>query len=267
MHRLLIFIMSSVIYVGSGNGNSAEAQQFFDRLLTPPTSHREAIYANLLDDLSAGGVLAKLDALYLFAAADPQTATTNLVSGNYKAWGVGVGAYGGTAPTYFTADRGITGSGADNYVLSNFSSTTAAGNFSKNDALIFVVVRSVTQSGQQQPILDDPANAGVVGINLHFDNSTITYKLNSVAATYSGIHSTGFYLLQRTASNAMELFLDNTSIATSSQASSTLSNSNMVLAPSALQLPVAAIGKSLTPTERGVLDTACRAFLTSVGAL
>src|SRR5690242_20236125 len=101
-----------------------QVAQFFSRLVTQPSATAAALYNNLITTLVNSGTWAKLDALYLPAAADPTTAEANLVSGNYTlvpAAGMG-----------FTPNVGFFHIGAIS-IDTGFNPTTAVGaNFSLN---------------------------------------------------------------------------------------------------------------------------------------
>ncbi|WP_336802535.1 hypothetical protein, partial [Kaistia sp. MMO-174] len=74
---------------------------FFARLTNQPTTARKKLYNDLIVSLKTAGVWAKLDALYVLAAADAQAARQNLVANAYN-----ISASGSPV---FTADRGYTG--------------------------------------------------------------------------------------------------------------------------------------------------------------
>src|SRR4051812_5124572 len=84
-----------------GRSYWSQSQALFARLTTQPTGQRKWLYNNLIRSLVQGGVWDKLDALYIFAAADQATALTNLRSSSFGATAV-------NSPT-FTADSGFLG--------------------------------------------------------------------------------------------------------------------------------------------------------------
>lgn len=110
---------------------SPEAQAFFDRLATDPTPARKAIYNTFIQALVYAGVWTKLDAMYLFAAADSATARTNLISASYGCTITG-------SPT-FVADAGFTGTNAQTaYLESGYDISSAGGNYARNNSSLFV---------------------------------------------------------------------------------------------------------------------------------
>lgn len=91
-----------------GPAFEAEAQALFARFTTPPTDARKALINALIKALKTAGVWAKLDALYLTAAADAQAGQRNWVQDLFNLTPV-------SSPT-FTADRGYAGNGSSSYL-------------------------------------------------------------------------------------------------------------------------------------------------------
>ena len=77
------------------------------RMTVDPGCPRKLVINNLIVSLKTAGVWAKLDVLYIFAAADQQSALLNWKSSNYTA-------------TYsfpgFTVDRGFTGNATNRII-------------------------------------------------------------------------------------------------------------------------------------------------------
>lgn len=94
------------------------AQAFFERLTNQPTDARKALYNTLIVSLKDAGVWAKLDSLYVLAAADAQAARQNLVANLYNLTASGSPA--------FTVDRGYTGDGVAAYLLGPSQAEVAA---------------------------------------------------------------------------------------------------------------------------------------------
>jgi hypothetical protein len=111
-----------------------QAQAFFARLATQPGAARKGLYNAMIASLVSAGVWSKLDALYMFAAADQTTALTNLSSASFGASAIG-------SPT-FTADIGFIGA-SGKYVDSNFNPSAAAGKFQQDNASLFAWGSSV----------------------------------------------------------------------------------------------------------------------------
>lgn len=112
---------------GGGVIYDPDASALFARFTTPPTDARKTLINNLIVSLKAAGVWAKLDALYVTAAADSQAARRNWIADQYNLTAV-------NAPT-FVADRGYTGNGSSSYLDTGFNPTTASSpKFTQNSA-------------------------------------------------------------------------------------------------------------------------------------
>jgi hypothetical protein len=173
-------------------------QQFFDRLSVQPTAERAALYAALIGGLAADGVWDKLDALYVFAAADSATALTNLKQSSYGA------TAGEIDLPAFDVDLGFTGE-ADKYIDTNFDPNSATSpNYALDSASFFawqLTNVSVTAGhgdlaasfGASRLLLDPrEGNTFYAGINT---NST-PFAVNT--------DSRGLFVISRTASNVQK---------------------------------------------------------------
>lgn len=105
---------------------SAEATALFARMTTPPSGARKTLINNLINSLklgatSATNIWAKIDVLYVLAAADAQAACLEW-KGNAAYNAVPVGA------PVFTADRGYAGDGvtADMYLETSYAPGTVS---------------------------------------------------------------------------------------------------------------------------------------------
>jgi len=148
---------------------NAEAQALVARFSTPPTELRKSKIDTLIGALKTAGVWAKLDVLYVRAAADSQAARLNWVAAQYDATAV-------SSPA-FLADRGYTPDGVASYLDSGFNPTTAVSpKFLLNDA----------HMGAWH--LTDLANAGGISFDLGSTNSRITN--NGSAATSLRVNGT-----------------------------------------------------------------------------
>jgi hypothetical protein len=120
---------SQLMNLTGGTSYSTEANNYFTRLATQPSTARKVLYDAMITSLVAGGVWSKLDALYLFAAASSATALINLKSASYPCTAV-------NSPT-FTADAGYSLTGASSHrVKTSFNPSTAGGNQTQDSAHI-----------------------------------------------------------------------------------------------------------------------------------
>lgn len=246
---------------GGGAPNSAEAQQFFDRLLTPPVAVREALYVSFIDDLVAAGVWAKLDALYLYTAADEATGLTNLIQTAYQ--GARHPIFGSVT---FTANAGFSSSGGN--VTSNFNPSTASGaHFTRNDACVFAWSYTTTQINGPFVIDLDGAGAtiGNVAIFPKWSDGKAYSRCNAGAdmgPTNSG-NSSGLFLVQRTASNAQAVYRNDSLLGSDSAASTALANGDLCVRCNH-NARIFGIGASLTAGERTALYNALVTYITAV---
>jgi hypothetical protein len=242
---------------------SAEAQQFFDRLITPPNSTDAPLYATLIDTLVSGGVWAKLDVLGIGAAADSGTSLVQLKSSSFSPAYLDLA----TGTPTFTTNVGWSGSGSPGLadVNWNFNPSTAGGNYTRNDACFFGWQVGTTQENRM--LVGDIADSGIEIFPRWSDNHTY-WMINS--GTEIGTANTtiaGFWLVERTASNACALYLNNTQLDTSSNASAALVNQNLCLNTVANKAVAWGCGGSLTSGEKTTLKNALSTFLTAKGAI
>lgn len=244
------------------SGFSPEATALFARMTTPPSSARKAIINNLIVALKAAGVWAKLDALYVFAAADSQAALLNWKGATYDATLSG-------APT-FTTDRGFQMS-SGNYVDSNFNPTTAASpQFTQDNAHFSVWSRT---SGSDANI-DAGYSLSSFNLALRVRNTSdlVSFRIN--AASYLSVSNTngsGFFLGSRSDSSSTSGYINGSLVGSGSYASvapssTTISFGRCNTNYSARQQSAGSIGANLTGSEVSNFYTALQAYMTAVGA-
>lgn len=246
--------------------NSTASQQFFDRLFTPPTTAREAIYATFIDALVAGGVWAKLDCLYVFAADDESVALTNLRQDAYMAW-----RDDNAGSVVWTPNSGYSGGAFGRRVNSEFNPSTAVGaKYTRNDAMVFAWSGTTTQLNSV--LFETGSSAGsVVGTVLYprWSSGNVSFQVNQAAESFTAYpgNSDGLWIAQRTGANAAEVLRNNVSLLTTTAASTAPVNA-VIGCWCQYVTRVFGIGASLTNSERGALQTAVENFLTSIaGAL
>lgn len=242
-------------------GYISESVTAFARFTTPPTDQRKSLINRVLVDLKLAGVLPKLDALYLHAAADAQAARQNLVRDAYNLTEV-------NAPT-FTADRGYTGNGSTAQLNTGFNPATAAGRFSLNSASQFVWVRTGTSattidignfssricpsdgSGQ---LSVRPNNGGAPGVDAG-QTATGLSAWSRNNATHFDTYKNGALIANKALASAN---VDSVAFTLLSQAGA---------AYSARQISATGWGAALTAGEMAALHAALNAYLTAVGAV
>lgn len=254
--RRLVTVLASV-----NRPPSATASQFFNRLVTLPTAARQLLYSHLIDALVAQGIWAKLDVLYVFAAADSATSLINLVSSSFPATQV----IPGGAPT-FTVDRGWTGATISTCIDSGYNPTTAAGHFVRDDAMVGGWSLTATEQNFNLFTMSDgtaqnrvlPASASHLA----------TYNINdTTSSTVASTDASGFWLANRTGANSKELFKNGASVASAAVASTAPINKTVYFVPGPIQGSAGFIGSSLTAGQVASLYTALQTYLHSVGAV
>lgn len=258
--------------IGSG-GFSVEAQQFFVRLDTPPAAGRQVLYAALIDALVAGGVWTRLDALYVFAAADAATALTNLKSSSFTASAV-------NAPT-FTADEGYAGNGTTSYVDTNCNSDDTV-QYVQDSACFGVWTRVVGDAGgfRVHGWLNAGATVGcyVGGFTSDTTGTTnINGAFDSRISTAAAGGGTGLWVGNRSGASAVQLYRNGASVQTGTTASVAIEAVDFWLGTRDFdgstnqgtneQFSASVIGASLDATQQDALYDALLAYLQGVGAV
>jgi hypothetical protein len=263
--------LTSIAVDRSGVSYSAEATALFARFTTPPTDARKALIDALIVSLKTAGVWAKLDALYLTAAATSQAARQNWVQDLYN-------ISAANSPT-FTADRGYAGDGATSYLNTNFTPSSAVASlFSLNSGHISLydrTSRASDSSNQMGGTANGATNftslyayvTGGYGVTIN-DSTGLNVPVGSGAA--------GFFVSSRTASNALAAYkngsLGNSSAAASSGLTSVAlyicgrNTANTLSVGSTDQIAQASIGSGLTAGDVTNFNNAITTYLTAVGA-
>ena len=235
--------------------NSAEAQQFFDRLFTPPTGADETRWNTFIDGLVADGVWARLDAINLwFAGATEGDCHVNLIGPDYN-----TERYQTAGAVSFALGQGYSGGGVSRCIVSNFNPSTASGaNFQRNDACFGIWIYSTATVNQSA--IDDGARTGggMTGL-AHTElypkyNSTIGYyncngTEESFPAPDASADSSGFFLVNRTGANAGAIYRNDVLLDSTTSASTALFNSEIWYRVQH-SCRMAFIGASLDSTQR-----------------
>jgi hypothetical protein len=246
---------------------SAEATQFFSRISDPGTT-RKNLYAALIDSLVSGGVWSKIDALYVLAAPDEATSLVNLKQSSYALTKNGT-------PT-FTADDGFKGTtdSTTQYLSTGFTPSTAGGSFAQNSAHLMV------WSNESAQVTSAAIGVSVAGsrsvLAPRWSDNNCYYAANcATTPSATSTDAAGCWIANRSASNAMEIYKDGSSIGTSSAASTALQNQQIyVIAernPSNVadgygnQVSAAGYGGSLSAGEVTTYHSALATYRTGVG--
>jgi len=264
---------------GGPAANSAEAQQFYDRLFTPPTpgGAEEIRWNTFIDGLVADGVWAKLDALTLwFAGANEGDCHVNLIQSAYN-----TERYQTSGAVTYTQGQGYSGGGVNRCIVSNFNLSTEVGaNFQRNDASVGVLIYSTATVGQAAINNGARTGGGMTGLwNVELYpkyNSTVGYhNCNAAAASEESFpapdasaDSSGFYIVQRTGANAAAIYRNDmvTPVDTSTSASTALVDSEIWYRVQH-SCRMAFIGGSLTEAQRIAFKSRLQTLVTAISGV
>lgn len=245
------------------------ATLYFARRTTQPTLSRKAVYSTLFRSLRQGAVsgsdiLSKLDSLHIYATDNSTDALLNLLSSSIPATLV-------DAPT-FTTDRGFDTDGTNDAVDTGLNPTTAS-HFTQNSACSGFWSRKSTVTGGSVYGWFD----GTDGFTLSPRNTTDIYTIraNQASTSSSGAGTStdgsGMFSLNRSASNAWQLYRNGSSVLTGSTASAAVNNATLKTGNASsgsfaiTQTAADWAGSSLTANEQTDLYNALRAYMTAVG--
>jgi hypothetical protein len=254
-------IINPYLVQPSGPSYDADAQAFFTAAGITDTTQKSAVNQLVLD-LKSYSIWTKMTALYPFVGGTSTTHSYNLKdTAQYQiTW------YGGITHN----SNGVTGNGTNGYGNTNLNYTTL------NSGHQSLYSRSaVTESGA---IYDMGAfNGGNTWqiLSLYTNASLFIGGFNSDSYPRAALsNSSGFFMNNRTASNAANLWRSGTKQIQSTQASSaipninnyicSLNNGGSALTYSAKNYAFASIGDGLDDTEAANFYTAVQAFQTTL---
>ena len=247
---------------------STETQAFFDRLLTPPDDTRAGHYDDLVNSLVAAGVWARLDGLWVYAAADGGTSLLNLVSSRYRAT-----ANVTAGRPAFAKDKGWTGTGINANIHTGFTPLTSEGHLAQDDACMFCWNLTALSTHQMVMGISDPTPAHS-NLNERVcvwpePDGTTYFALNSAACDTVKLRgdSSGFWLVNRTAAAALTLDHNGSRVAATSTPSAAYKGGPFIAPWGAQQVALCGIGAALTGEQRATLHGACQTYLHAIGAL
>lgn len=248
------------------SGNTPQVQQFFNRLATLPSSGDQTAYALFINDLVPDNTFLDLDALGVTAAPDSATSLTEITSGTFTPT---LDALAGT-PT-FTAYRGWTGFAAptQNDINSNFNPSIAGGHYTQNAATIGAWNLSTTQINATLWV--DHSDTDIECWPFYSDNHIYTQMNDGTeVGNPPGADSSGWYSINRTASNLYTVKRNNTTLASPTTASRALVNSSIYFGHgtggNSQILAAYAIG-ALTSSQETTLYNALHTLLHTFGAV
>ena len=240
---------------------SAEAAALFARMTVQPTAIRKTSYNILITDLKTSGVWSKLDALYLLAAHDKQSALLNLKAAAFNLTEAVVGT--------FAADAGWTGDGVASYLSSGFNPSTAGGTWTQNSAHLSAMTGTAVLSATQ---FDIGSNAQSYFTS--WNSGTVANgRLNSATATSHALTGAASFLVMSRVDAANHRVVSNGGAATTAaSASVAMAAGNMCIGArgttttptnfSTRQIKQASWGAGLTDAEMASLHAAVAGYIT-----
>ncbi|MGV3553069.1 hypothetical protein [Rhizobium sp.] len=243
-----------------------ETESLVARFTTPPTTARKGLINDLIRSLKLAGVWAKLDALYILAAADSQAARQNWVQNLYHCTAV-------AAPT-FTVDRGYQGDGMASYLDTGFAAATAGGKYALNNASVFAWSRSNVRLSSSPIIGSALVGGSRVFLNpWNASNNFVAHSINGGGwfNEFTPAAADGLFTLSRSVSTQYAVYRNAVLLGTTVQGAASLTSSPMCLLSSGdvfgtRQIAVGGFGQSLTQQNVADLYAASNIYLTAIGA-
>lgn len=236
-----------------------QAADFFGRLATEPDTPRMQAYDFLIRALCESGVWAKLDALYIFAAADQATALTNLVQSSYGATAV-------NSPS-FTADQGYDVTQGISWITSGFAPSTAGGHFTQNSCS--VLAWSLTSAGKNNELLIGSANKNELAARWTDNNSYIALS-SSAETIVASADGSGLWSVARQSSSTITLYRNGASVSSGANTSASLDTSTLTFGQvngathDTLRVAAGGFGAGLSDAEELALYNAMHAYMQTV---
>lgn len=254
---------------------NAEAATLVAAMSSAPDDTRKGVIDTCIGAIKTAGVWTKLDCLWILAAHDSQAALLD--------WKNLSDATAVNSPT-FTTDRGFTGDGSTSYINTNFTPSTDGVNYTQNSACMGAYLNAGTDTAVSGPnSIGFSSNSNTRQSRIEpwrsaTGGATVRVRMNDAAATTVGTIATRFGLTasNRSASNAVQVYRNGSSIGTSAVTSAALgtidayilgfNDAGLLNGQNDNRCAAAFVGGSLTSTEHADLFTAIEAYLDAVGA-
>lgn len=205
-------------------GNTPQVEQFFDRLITLPSSTDQADYVTFINSLVPDGTWAGLKALSVLGGPDAATSLTELTSGTFTPSLIVT-----TGIPTFTAYRGWTGFAAPTAqdINSNFNPSLNGGSSWQNFSTIGALNLSPTQINAT--LWQDAADTDIELWPLYSNGNTYTQMNDGTeVGTITGIpDGSGSWSVSRTLSNLYTVKRNDVLLASPTTASRTPVNSDI----------------------------------------
>ena len=241
---------------------NAEAEALVARFTTEPDDARKLLIDNMVGALKSAGVWAKLDALYLMAAADAQAAQRNWIADLFNLSEV-------SAPA-FVADRGYTGDGVASYVDTGLTPSTGGTKLVLNSMVFGLWSRS---AGQQTAPSGITAGGSQITVLPRSATDTFNVRANSATATTAAnADGIGLYAVNRSGASALELYKNGAQAASAATASlglpttSVAFGGNHLAAFNTIQIAGGFLGQSLSGADHAALYSAMLVYMQATGS-
>jgi hypothetical protein len=246
---------------------NSEASALVARFSSQPNNTRKLLIDNTFTALKAGALsgtnlLTKLDVLHVVAAHDEQAGQRNWIADTANLSPV-------NSPT-FTADRGYSGDAVSQHVTWGIA-WNAGGQYTQDSACLFTWETSEDNAGGFA--LGTSASSGLNHLIRGRTGGSASAVINDgTALTFVQASSMGLTLINRSASNAKQLYRNASSIASSATASTAtgITNTACYLRNNATystrRVGAGGKGASLTANEVADLYNALQTYMTAVGA-
>jgi len=250
---------------------SDEYNAVLDAMTTEPGASVAEAQNTMVEALKTAGVWSKLDVFYLFAQesnGDSEALINWVNPGTYDATNVHA--------TSWTSLEGFTGDGANDYINTNYTPSTDATNYAQNDGSVGIYIRTNVRENSY----DIGVNAVGVRTTLspyRTDNKAYC-RVNSGGDTVYELPvgsetSAGFWVVNRTASNDQDLFVDGSVVEQDTDASNGLPNIPILLLAynnngsadsfSTRQISLFFAASSMSGTEIGDFNDAIETYMDS----
>jgi hypothetical protein len=205
---------------------SAETAQFLSRISDPGFGGKTA-YNNFINTLVSAGIWSVLDGLYI--PSYDNTQATFLVNLKQSAFGGTITGTSTYVPGFGHRNTGVAGTGgANSYISTGFTPSTAGGNYAQNSAHLMVF----SFSGSPSPVGNSAHGADNATNSSHifpcYTDGKMYFRINdnsaSPSAGLTGIPTSGCLLGNRSASNAVQWYRNGASIGSAATASAALIN-------------------------------------------
>jgi len=263
------YLNNNIGYNRAVSSYSTEYQTVYNAMTNKPTSAIAEEQNTMVSSLVSAGVWAELDALYIFAVHtnDDSEALINWVNPGINDATIGV------SPT-FTAYEGFQGNGTTQYINLNFNPTTDGSNFTINDCSFYNYIRNNVKEDTYDFGGYDGSNRAM--FRAYGSTDQVFIGINTTTGrTASNTDSRGFFYSERTASNSMEFFRNDSSLGTDSTASSGRPNVDLYACAqnnngspgnfSTRQISVIGFGGALTSGQQTTLMNAIETYMDSNG--